>query len=195
MKSSATAAGIIRQAGGSHIRRHVEQFKPTWPARLMRSVPIGRDLSMVWPKFALWLLTEVRRRSRQNIRRVVQRAGRCRRALPRVVRRNEAVHRKMEGCARRRLRPLRPPARRRRRRPTPPASAYPDPPPYPAARAAADTAYAADGAPAPPPPYCPPPPPPTPGKLHIAGWPTSSFPDSRGDVIAGRSQREISREE
>src|ERR1700677_3900193 len=33
-------------------------FAKTWPARLMRSVPVGRDLSVVWPRFALWLLTE-----------------------------------------------------------------------------------------------------------------------------------------
>jgi len=29
-----------------------------WPTRFMEAVPVGADLAMVWPHFALWLLTE-----------------------------------------------------------------------------------------------------------------------------------------
>jgi hypothetical protein len=29
-----------------------------WPERLMRAIPVGANLAMAWPKFALWLLTE-----------------------------------------------------------------------------------------------------------------------------------------
>lgn len=29
-----------------------------WPGRFSRAIPVGRDLSKVWPQFALWLLTD-----------------------------------------------------------------------------------------------------------------------------------------
>ena len=30
----------------------------TWPRRFLEAVPVGADLSMVWPKMAVWLLTD-----------------------------------------------------------------------------------------------------------------------------------------
>src|SRR3990167_744097 len=30
----------------------------TWPARFLESVPVGADLSMIWPKFVIWMLTD-----------------------------------------------------------------------------------------------------------------------------------------
>jgi hypothetical protein len=31
-----------------------------WPARFLKAVPVGADLSNVWPQFAVWLLTDER---------------------------------------------------------------------------------------------------------------------------------------
>lgn len=30
----------------------------TWPERFLKATPVGADLSKVWPKFAIWLLTD-----------------------------------------------------------------------------------------------------------------------------------------
>lgn len=30
-----------------------------WPERILDAIPVGSDLTMVWPQFAVWLLTEV----------------------------------------------------------------------------------------------------------------------------------------
>jgi hypothetical protein len=29
-----------------------------WPARFAEAIPVGRDLSMVWPRLALWMLSD-----------------------------------------------------------------------------------------------------------------------------------------
>lgn len=31
----------------------------TWPERFLQGIPVGADLEMVWPRFALWLMDEV----------------------------------------------------------------------------------------------------------------------------------------
>lgn len=33
----------------------------TWPARFLKAVPVGADLFLVWPKFAVWMLTDEKR--------------------------------------------------------------------------------------------------------------------------------------
>lgn len=30
----------------------------TWPVRFLEAIPVGADLSMVWPQFVVWLLTD-----------------------------------------------------------------------------------------------------------------------------------------
>ena len=30
----------------------------TWPRRFLEAIPVGADLSMVWPRFAVWLLLD-----------------------------------------------------------------------------------------------------------------------------------------
>ena len=32
-----------------------------WPLAFAESVPVGKDLSLVWPKFAVWLLSDVKK--------------------------------------------------------------------------------------------------------------------------------------
>ncbi len=42
--------------------RFFEGMKPAdaqpWPARFLEAIPVGADLSMVWPKFAHWMLVD-----------------------------------------------------------------------------------------------------------------------------------------
>ena len=35
-----------------------EKLAMTWPSRFLRAIPVGADLSMVWCRFSLWLLTD-----------------------------------------------------------------------------------------------------------------------------------------
>jgi hypothetical protein len=37
-----------------------------WPARFLSAIRVGRDLSEVWPKFAIWLLRDVRKHARPD---------------------------------------------------------------------------------------------------------------------------------
>lgn len=30
----------------------------TWPERFLKAIPVGSDLSKIWPRFAIWLLTD-----------------------------------------------------------------------------------------------------------------------------------------
>src|SRR5579884_1327072 len=34
------------------------EYSKTWPERFLAAVPVGADLSGVWSKFAVWLLTD-----------------------------------------------------------------------------------------------------------------------------------------
>jgi hypothetical protein len=37
-----------------------------WPAEFLRAIPVGADLSDVWPTFAIWLLKDVRKYARPD---------------------------------------------------------------------------------------------------------------------------------
>ncbi|MFN2388029.1 MAG: hypothetical protein ABR575_00260 [Actinomycetota bacterium] len=50
-----------------------------WPEEFLRAIPVGADLSLVWPRFALWLLTDPEWGASRHAR------GRTKGVLARVV--------------------------------------------------------------------------------------------------------------
>jgi len=49
----------------------------TWPRQFIEAVPVGADLSLVWPKFAVWMLTDtengvIRHVENTNVRKTIQ---------------------------------------------------------------------------------------------------------------------------
>lgn len=56
------------------LARNGEDWR-TWPTRFLSAIPEGRDLSLVWPRFALWMLRGLPPQKRPDVKAAVEGAS------------------------------------------------------------------------------------------------------------------------